>query len=133
MYSICAMMTLACTLGPRQGHGLNWIKAFFKRYSRLTLLPSRIFEVNRVTSDDQSHMEAFYNALETLFTAEKPDLCFIWITDESGKRDSSSRLGRYSSYALCLRRLCRECCSGLFFLLLMLRRAISTIVLMQLD
>lgn len=46
----------------RRGLINAWLKAFFKRHPRLTLRASRINKTNRVSANDRTRLNAFYDS-----------------------------------------------------------------------
>lgn len=84
---------------PDIGPGKRWMKGFFQRHPVLALRSSRIYEANRITSDERPRLKAYFDVLETYMEEKSPAASHIWNTDETGEtavRVMSTTRVRYS-------------------------------------
>lgn len=67
-----------------QGPGQRRVDGVFKRHSTRAEHRCHIYEVNRVSADDEGRMPDFYKAWKAFVDANNPQADHVWNTDETG-------------------------------------------------
>ena len=62
-FANCARMIATCNAPPKKPRK-DWFAAFLEPLPRLALRTFRIYEANRVSTDDRSRLEAFHDPCE---------------------------------------------------------------------
>ena len=70
---------------PEQGPGPKWVRGFLKRHPQLSERSSRIYEANRVVSNDDERLRSFYGAWEDFTKDNDLEANHLWNTDETGE------------------------------------------------
>ena len=70
---------------PEQGPGPKWVRGFLKRHPQLSERSSRIYEANRVVSNDDERLPSFYKAWEDFTKENDLKANHLWNTDETGE------------------------------------------------
>ena len=70
---------------PEQGPGPKWVRGFLKRHPQLSERSSRIYEANRVVSNDDERLRSFYGAWESFTKGNNLEANHLWNTDETGE------------------------------------------------
>ncbi|CAN0183510.1 unnamed protein product [Ectocarpus sp. 12 AP-2014] len=68
-----------------RGPGRSWLDGFFKRHPALSERSARIYEANRIMSDDEIRLQTFYKDFGEFVDKEKIPADHLWNTDETGE------------------------------------------------
>ena len=69
-----------------KGPGKAWAQGFLKRHPRVLKRSTRIYEVNRITENDEPRIRKFYEMWGEYIKTEDPKADHLHNTDETGMR-----------------------------------------------
>ncbi|CAN0342972.1 unnamed protein product [Pylaiella littoralis] len=69
---------------PEKGPGKDWLAGFFRRHPRVAECSTRIYEVNRITEEEEPRMVQFYERWAALLDEVKPEANHVHETSSSG-------------------------------------------------